>query len=54
MMGRHVRGKQFWAVGTGGPETVLVVLDLEGHEFARAVLAVTDADQSMDRIRTGR
>lgn len=54
MAGRHVRGMQFWAVGKGGPEAVLVVLDLHGHEFARAVLAVTDADRSVERIRAGR
>jgi len=54
MMGRHITGKQFWAVGEGSPDAVLVVLDLKDHEFSRAVLAVSDADGSVERIRAGR
>ena len=42
MLGRHIVGKQFWAVGRGGPDRVLVVLDLSDHEFVRAVLDVAD------------
>lgn len=42
MMGRGVIGHQFWAVPKGGPEAVLVVLELTGHQFRRAVLDVTD------------
>lgn len=53
MVGRHVSGKQFWAVGPGEPDSVLVVLDLDGHDFARAVLSVTDADRSIGRLREG-
>jgi hypothetical protein len=43
MIGRGVVGRQFWAVGRGGDDSVLVVLDLRGHLFARAVLDVAGA-----------
>lgn len=42
MLGRGVVGGQFWAVPKGGPDSVMVVLDLEGHRFVRAVLDVAD------------
>ncbi len=43
MIGRGVVGRQFWAVGRGSADSVLVVLDLRGHLFARAVLNVAGA-----------
>lgn len=42
MQGRGVAGDQFWAVAAGGPDVDLVVLQLHGHRFARAVLQVDD------------
>jgi hypothetical protein len=42
MVGRGVQGQQFWATSAGGPEAVLVVLELSDHKFRRAVLSVTD------------
>ncbi len=44
MLGRSVAGKQFWAVTAGPKSDRLLVLDLADHEFARAVVAVDDAD----------
>ena len=44
MLGRSVAGKQFWAVPSGPGSERLLVLDLRGHDFARAVLAVADPD----------
>ena len=41
MMGRGMAGKQFWAVPRSGPELPVLVLGLLGHEFSRAVLAVS-------------
>ncbi|MXY10750.1 MAG: hypothetical protein F4Z00_16390 [Acidimicrobiaceae bacterium] len=43
-LGRGVLGKQFWATARGAPELPLLVLDLVDHEFARAVLAVSDPE----------
>jgi hypothetical protein len=54
MVGRGVPGLQFWAVRRGGPGSVLVVLDLHGHLFARAVLDVagsTDTARSPTAAR---
>ncbi|MCB9390934.1 MAG: hypothetical protein H6512_15630 [Acidimicrobiia bacterium] len=48
MLGRGVPGKQFWAVGAGSSTTQLVVLDLQHHEFARAVLEVHDPESFQD------
>lgn len=42
MLGRAVVGEQFWAVGPGGPDQELLVIDLESGRFARAVLQVAD------------
>ena len=44
MLGRSVAGKQFWAVPSGPGSERLLVLDLRGHDFARAVLAVADPE----------
>lgn len=43
-LGRGVVGPQFWATARSGPELPLLVLDLIDHEFARAVLAVSETD----------
>ena len=43
-LGRGVLGPQFWATARSGPELRLLVLDLNNHEFARAVLEVNDPD----------
>ena len=43
-LGRGVVGPQFWATARSGPELPLLVLDLINHEFARAVLAVSELD----------
>ncbi len=43
-LGRGVLGKQFWATARGAPELPLLVLDLVDHEFARAVLEVSDPE----------
>jgi len=50
MMGRAVVGKQFWAVPAGDPDRALLVLDLSGHEFVRAVLAVDDPEAEAVRV----
>jgi len=44
MLGRGVRGKQFWAVRAGPASALLVVLDLNDHTFRRAVLEVDDPE----------
>ena len=44
MLGRGTVGKQFWAVGFSGPELQLLVLELDGHQFARAVLNIDDPE----------
>lgn len=43
-LGRGVVGKQFWAVGPSGPELPLVMLNLVNHDFARAVLALSEPE----------
>lgn len=43
-LGRGVIGPQFWVTARSGPELPLLVLDLTDHEFARAVLAVSEPD----------
>jgi hypothetical protein len=42
MLGRGVFGEQSWALSRSGPDLILLVLEREGHEFARAVLASED------------
>jgi hypothetical protein len=42
MLGRDVDGRQWWAVERGPTTEMLLVLDLDGHEFARAVLQLAD------------
>lgn len=44
MLGRGVAGKQFWAANAGPGSAELVVLDLAGHVFSRAVLEVDDPE----------
>lgn len=43
-LGRGVLGQQFWVTAPSGPELPLLMLDLINHEFARAVLAVSETD----------
>jgi len=50
MLGRGVSGKQFWAVQPGPGSLPLVVLDLNDHEFQRAVLEVDDPESFRTKI----
>ena len=43
-LGRGVVGRQFWVTARSGPELPLLMLDLNSHKFARAVLAVSEPD----------
>lgn len=50
MLGRGVAGKQFWAARKGSGSTELLVLDLVGQTFARAVLEIDEPHQWRDVI----
>ncbi len=50
MLGRGVPGKQFWAARKGPGSSQLVVLDLVGHEFVRAVLDVEEPESFLASI----
>ncbi len=50
MLGRSTAGEQFWAVPGGGGGDRLLVLDLQDHEFVRAVLATEPMDEVIATI----
>jgi hypothetical protein len=54
MLGRGVPGKQLWSVRAGPGSSRLIVLDLAGHDFRRAVLDVDDPTSFQSAVEQAR